>query len=175
MNTHRIVIVGTSGAGKSTLARAVAAKLNVAYIELDSLYWGPNWTEPSIDLFQDRVKNAVSIPSWVAEGNYGKVRSLIWKSAHVLIWLDYPFHIVFGRALLRTIKRTITREPLWNGNRESVFKSFFSQKSILVWILKTYRRRRREYTELLSGSEYAHLKVHRFQFPKDAESFLNQL
>jgi adenylate kinase family enzyme len=171
----RIVVVGTSGSGKSTLAKAIAAKLNIHCIELDALYWGPNWTEPPIDVFLDRVKKATASPSWVVEGNYGKVREVVWKNAHTLIWLDYPFHIVFGRAMLRTIKRAIIRESLWNGNRESVLKSFFSKKSILVWIIQTYQRRRREYTELLSSPEYSHLKVLHFRSSKETEAYLGQL
>ena len=172
---YRIVVVGTSGSGKSTLARTIAAKLNIHCIELDALYWGPNWTEPPIDVFLGRVKKVTASPSWVVEGNYGKVRDFIWKDAHILIWLDYPFHIIFGRALLRTIKRAMMRELLWNGNRESILKSFFSKKSILVWIIQTYQRRRREYTELLRGPEYSHLKVLHFQSPKETEVYLEQL
>lgn len=40
----RILVVGTSGAGKSRLAGQLAAALGVPHVELDALYWGPDWT-----------------------------------------------------------------------------------------------------------------------------------
>jgi energy-coupling factor transporter ATP-binding protein EcfA2 len=46
MNTFpykRIVVVGTTSSGKSTLAKALSERLNLDFIELDALYWEPNW------------------------------------------------------------------------------------------------------------------------------------
>jgi len=40
----RLVVVGTSGAGKATFAQSLAKQCNLAYIELDSLFWSSNWT-----------------------------------------------------------------------------------------------------------------------------------
>ncbi|MDT9150914.1 shikimate kinase, partial [Escherichia coli] len=39
----KINVVGTSGVGKSTLAQRLAAALSLPYIELDRLYWRPEW------------------------------------------------------------------------------------------------------------------------------------
>ena len=41
----KINVVGTSGSGKSTLARQLAERLDVPYIEMDRLYWRPEWRE----------------------------------------------------------------------------------------------------------------------------------
>ena len=41
----KINVVGTSGSGKSTLARQLAERLDVPYIEMDRLYWRPEWQE----------------------------------------------------------------------------------------------------------------------------------
>lgn len=172
---QKIVIVGTSCSGKSTFARRVAGVLGFPHIELDALYWEPNWVQAPIEVFRERVERALQAPSWVVEGNYGKVRDTTWTKADTLIWLDYPFYIIFGRALFRTIRRAVIRERLWNGNRESIRRSFLSRESILVWVLQTYHRRKKEYPELLSLPEYSHLKVLHFRNPKQAETYIKGL
>ncbi|MPZ15785.1 MAG: hypothetical protein GEU73_15410 [Chloroflexi bacterium] len=62
MNLTRVVVVGTSCAGKTTLARRLARILASEHVELDSLYWGPEWT-PRPDFIQldqiDQMKLAV--------------------------------------------------------------------------------------------------------------------
>ncbi len=172
---QRIVVVGTSGAGKSTLARKLATALRVPHVELDTLFWEPRWIEASTDIFRERVERATESPSWVADGNYGKVRDFTWGKANTLIWLDYSLRTIMGRALFRAVRRSVTREVLWNGNTESLRQAFFSRKSILIWVLQTYERRKREYPALLSLPEYSHLKVLRFKTPKEADRYLGRL
>lgn len=55
LNMQRIVVVGDSGSGKSTLAQALGQRLGLPYTELDGLYWGPDWAEPDIATFRERV------------------------------------------------------------------------------------------------------------------------
>ncbi len=171
----KIIVVGTSGSGKSTLAKRLSDVLQISHVELDALFWEPHWAQASTEVFIKKVALAIEAPSWVVEGNYRKVRETTWKRADTLIWLDYPFHLVFTRALIRTIRRTWTQEPLWNGNRESFRKSFLSKESILIWVFQTYARRKAEYSELLSRPEYSHLQVLRFRHPKETETYLKQL
>src|SRR6059058_2140161 len=46
--SNRILILGRTGSGKTTLARELAAALDVPHVELDSLYFGPDFsTAPS--------------------------------------------------------------------------------------------------------------------------------
>lgn len=40
----KIAVAGGAGAGKSTLARRLSEILDLPYVEMDSLYHGPNWT-----------------------------------------------------------------------------------------------------------------------------------
>jgi len=56
---RRIGIIGTSGSGKSTLARRLSSVLDVPYFELDNLYWEPNWTCASAEVFRERVSAVV--------------------------------------------------------------------------------------------------------------------
>ncbi len=171
---QRIAVVGTTGQGKSTLARQLAAKFGMEYVELDAINWQPNWTPISPDEFQERVKDAVGREHWVIEGGYSPVRPLIWTRADTVIWLDYPLPFVFWRLLRRTIGRMISREVLWNGNRES-FANLFTADSIIVWLFRSYWRRKKQFPELFTRPEYQHIRVIRFQSAKDTEKWLDSL
>ena len=180
MNTfphHRIVVIGTTSSGKSTLAMKLAKKIGGDFIELDALYWDPNWTPAELSVFRERVETATSSQVWVVAGNYRGVRDLIWSKAQAVIWLDYPRPLLFWRLFTRTVRRWITQEDLWNGNREKLwwhFK-FWSEESLFHWLFKTYWRRKREIPQLLALAEYSHLKVFHFQTPTETDEWLAKI
>jgi adenylate kinase family enzyme len=169
---RRIAIWGTSGSGKTTLARELSRRLNVPHIELDALYWEPSWTPAARDVFRQRVADAVGREAWVLCGGYASVRDLVLARADTAIWLDYPMRIVFLRVLRRTLRRSWTREELWSGNRESLRITFCSKNSLLLWVVNTWRRRRRDYPKLLKSDACRHLKVVRFRSPREAQAWL---
>jgi adenylate kinase family enzyme len=171
---QRISIVGTGGSGKTTLARNVAQRLQVPHIELDALNWGPNWTPAPAEVLRERVEAAVSGESWVIEGGYSAVRNLIWRRADTVVWLDYSLPIILSRVTRRTLHRSLSQQELWNGNRESLSRAL-SRDSMIVWVLKTYHLRRRQFTELLAQPEYAHLHVLRFHSPRQTDRWARQL
>lgn len=174
---QRIAVIGTAGAGKSTLAKTLAARLGVPCIELDALFWEPNWTPAFFMDFRDRVEDATDSPAWVADGNYHTSRDIVWGRAEALIWLDYGFWLSLGRLLRRTLRRMSTREELWNGNRENIWNQLkiWSQDSLIHWFLKTYWRRKREIPLLLTLMENKHLKVFHFKSPRETEKWLDDL
>jgi adenylate kinase family enzyme len=165
----RVTIVGTSCAGKTTLARCLSHALDVPHTELDVLYWGPNWTPRPAEEFRSRVQAAVAAPSWIVDGNYSVVRDLVWGNATTLVWLNYPFSLVFPRALRRTFRRIVTQEPLFAGNRESL--AITDPEWIPWWVLRSFWRRRREYPLLFRQPEFVHLQVLEFTRPGQAERF----
>jgi adenylate kinase family enzyme len=173
----KIVVIGTTSSGKSTLASQLAEKLNADFIELDALHWEPNWVEAPDAVFRERVETAIKSAAWVVAGNYRVVRDVIWQHAEAIIWLDYPFHIVFWRLLTRTIRRSFHHEELWNGNRENFWThlELWSDESLFHWLFKTYWRRKREYPLLFALPENKHLKVIRFKHPTQTEQWLNNL
>lgn len=180
MNTfpfHQVVIVGTTSSGKSTLARQLADKLGADFIELDALHWEPNWMEAPLEVFRYRVEVATRSQAWVAAGNYHAVRDIVWPRAQAVIWLDYPFHIVFWRLLTRTLRRSFFREVLWSGNRESFMKhlKLWSEESLFHWIFKTYWRRQRETPKLLAMPEHSHLELIHFSHPQQAQAWLEDV
>lgn len=145
---ERIVVVGTSGAGKTTLARRLAKLHDVPFVELDALYWDPGWTEVSNETMRARVEAAVSGDGWVADGNYVIVRPFLWSRSTRVVWLDLPLPLLVVRLVLRTLRRMVSREVLWNGNRENLTSSVFSRESLLWWAIKTHAPRRANYERL---------------------------
>jgi hypothetical protein len=61
---------------------------------------------------------------------------------------------------------------LWHGNRESLRKSFVSRESILLWAIKTHRRRKTQYQTLLVDPRSRHLRVIRLRSPREAKRWL---
>lgn len=118
----RVVVVGATRSGKSVLAERLAARLEAEYVELDALFWDAGWTPAVPDVFRTRVERATAGPRWVAAGNYGRVRDLLWPRADTLVWLDYAFPLVLRRLTARTVRRPVTGEVLWNGNRENLWE-----------------------------------------------------
>jgi adenylate kinase family enzyme len=171
---QRISVVGTLGSGKTTFARKASGIINAPHVELDRLHWEPNWVEAPNDVFRERVRQSLRGDSWVADGNYHQVRDIVWSRANTVVWLDYSFSIIMGRLVKRTLRRILTREKLWNGNQEH-FRNLFSKDSVFLWAVKTYRRRRRQYPQLLRRTENSHLNVVRLRSPKEASEFLSAL
>ena len=172
---QRIVVVGTTGAGKTTLADQLAQRLGYPRVELDALYWGPNWTEAPPDVFSEHVAHAVSGGNWIADGNYGKVRDIVWGRADTLVWLDYPLLFVLGQLARRAVQRIVTQEELWGGNRESFRGQFLSRDSLFLYALRSHPRHNREFAVLLASPEYAHLKLVRLRSPRKAREWLASL
>ncbi|MBI5965149.1 MAG: AAA family ATPase [Chloroflexi bacterium] len=174
---QRIVVIGTTSSGKSTLASRLAEKIGGDFVELDGLYWEPNWVGATPEVFRERAEAATNSQAWAVAGNYHVVRDLIWPKAEAVIWLDYSLPILFWRLLKRTIYRGITQEELWNGNREKFWWHFkiWSEESLFHWLFKSYWRRKREYPILLAQPEYSHLKIYHFTNPSEAENWFSKV
>jgi adenylate kinase family enzyme len=172
---QRIVVVGTTGSGKTTMAGRLAQKLDLPHTELDSLNWGPDWTMRPNEEFRVAVDQASSCDQWVIDGNYSRARNIIWPRADTIVWLDYSLPRVIWRLWWRTLRRTLTREQLWAGNRERLWTHLFTRDSLFLWAFQTYGRRRREYPELLSRPEHSHLTLYRFASPHQADKWLASL
>lgn len=94
-----INVVGTSGSGKSTLARRLAHRLELPPIELDRLYWRPNWQGAPDEAFFAAIAAATATPGWVLDGNYNRSRSVKWRAVDLVIWVDYGFWRTLRRGM----------------------------------------------------------------------------
>jgi len=170
---ERVVVVGTSGSGKSTLARRLAAIHHLPLIELDLLFWDPQWRPTPGALFRQRVAAATAQPTWICDGNYGQIRELLWPRATTIIWLRSSFPRTFLRILRRTVRRAATREKICGENRESFRRSFLHRDSIILWMLKTWRGHRRKIPKLFEQPEHHHLRVLVCRHPREAQRIVD--
>jgi adenylate kinase family enzyme len=151
---RKISVKGSSGSGKSTIASDLARWLGVPYIELDALHHGPNWSEPTAEEFQARVRRAMEQApgGWVVDGNYdSKLGDLVVADADTIVWLDLPLSVKWPRVWRRTMHRIRNGVELWNGNRETWRDAFASRDSILVWVLRSHVRHRRTWPKRFEG------------------------
>jgi len=171
---RRIAVVGNTAAGKTTLSQALAQRLGIPHLELDALYWGPGWDPVPVERFREAVAAAASGDAWVLDGNYSAVRDIVWRRADTLVWLDFSLPLVLVRLTRRQARRILTREELWNGNRDSL-RDTFSRKSLFLWAWQSHRRRRRAYVAALAAPEHSHLSVLHVRTPRAARRWLATL
>jgi adenylate kinase family enzyme len=144
----RFSVIGTSGSGKTTLARALAARLQIPFIELDSIFHQPNWVALPEDAFRARVSALLEGERWVIDGNYAVVRELVWARATTIVWLDLPRWQIMAQVIWRSVSRAATGAELWNGNRER-WSALLTADHPIRWAWRTYHDRRQRYEALL--------------------------
>lgn len=171
---RRVAIIGSTGAGKTTLAAALADRLGVPHVELDSLYWEAGWQPVSREVLRDRIELALG-DGWVTDGNYGQARDLIWGRADTLIWLDMPLIVALWRVVSRTLRRIVSGEVLWNDNRETFREAIFSRDGLVLYLFSSHRRHRQQYPQLLALPEYAHLRVVRLRSARAVARWLESV
>jgi adenylate kinase family enzyme len=168
----RINVLGTSGSGKTTFSKRLAEKLNVPYVQLDELFWKPNWTESSDEELFPKLEKALSSDEWVLDGNYTRTIPVKWKRVQMVVYLDLPFPTVLFRVIKRSLIRSFKDEELWAGNRETFWKTFFTRDSIILWTLKMFHKNRKEYPKLFEKLKYSHIKFIRLRSDKEVEDFV---
>jgi adenylate kinase family enzyme len=167
---QRVNVLGVSGSGKSTTGRALAARLGLPYVELDELHHGPNWTEASAEELQAKVEPVAAQPRWVIDGSYrAKLGTLVLERADTVVWLDLPIRVWLPRLARRTFTRMVTREELFNGNRERL-RNLFERPNIFGWAWRRHFEHRRE----LAGwvAEHPNARLVHLRSTEEVQAFL---
>jgi adenylate kinase family enzyme len=171
---HRVSVVGNSGSGKSAFADALASRLGVPHVELDSIFHQPRWTPLPPEEFRRQVGEVAATDGWVIDGNYSAVRDLIWQRADTVVWLDLSRSVVMWRVVSRTLLRLVLRRELWNGNREpwSNLFSWDPMRSIIAWSWTQHSRYHRQYLAAASDQAWRHLRFVQLRKRKEVQTFL---
>lgn len=98
----RIAILGNTAGGKSTLARHLSKTRMLPHIEIDELYWRPDWSVVPSDIYERDHDSAIKEQSWIIDGG-GDLASVSKRvdRATDLILLDFPIWVHFWRAAER--------------------------------------------------------------------------
>ncbi len=167
-------MVGVTGAGKSTLARAVSERLGMPYHEMDALHFtGPGWATD--DNLAETVSRITAEPRWIIDSlGRPEVRDLLWDRADTVLWLDYGKRVVMPRVLRRSLRRTVTRESLFGGNRET-WAGWLSKEHPARWAWSQHAGRHREIEHLTRDPRFAPLDTLRFPHPGDTAAWLTSV
>jgi adenylate kinase family enzyme len=146
MTPQRIAILGTSGAGKTTLGRALAARLDAPFVEIDAIQHKAGWTPASDEELRDGIERVIAgRERWVIDNTcHRRLGELITGPAELLVWLDLPIATKFLRLVRRSWRRVTTREILWNGNYETWRDVVVGRGSVLQHMVRSHFRQRRE-------------------------------
>lgn len=167
---QRISVVGNGG--KSTLSKALADKTGLPFIELDALFWKPNWEESSPEELIEKTNAAIaSAPNgWIADGHYwSRLGDTVLGRADMVVWLDLPWRVMFWRTLLRSVRRVWDKNKICGDNTES-WRKFFSTDS-LWWYWLTHRQTFSQRRERLAALLPANTPVIRLKSAKELNQF----
>jgi adenylate kinase family enzyme len=168
----RLAVLGPIGAGKTTLAGRLGSRLSIRRVSLDELFWGPGWTPVSEDVFSARLEEALAAPTWVTEGAYqGPVAEQMCARATLVIWLDLPLATCLRRVAVRTVRRVVRREPLWNGNVET-WRRVLRGDSILLEAVRKHRLIGRSFESLLGAGRSGPPTVVRLRTVREVDAFV---
>lgn len=172
---RRVSVVGTSGSGKSTLARKLAEILGVPHLELDAVHHQPGWAPLPTDEFRRIIAARAAAGGWVIDGNYGRVRDLVWARADTVVWLDLPKRTVMRQVVWRTLRRVALRRELWNGNRERWrnFLTWNPEQSVISWAWHKHAPDHAKYAAAAADPASAHLRFIRLASRRDIARFLD--
>ncbi|WP_314474988.1 AAA family ATPase [uncultured Microbacterium sp.] len=170
---ERVLVAGVSGSGKTTLSGRIGALWGLRHIEIDGLFHGANWT-PRPE-FLDDVRAFAAEDRWVTEWQYTSkgTDAILAPRAQLALWLDYPYRVVRGRLMRRTLARGILRRELWNGNREKGPWNLLNrdpEENILAWQRATLHKWHERFPEM--QERFPHLTVVRLRHPRETERWL---
>jgi adenylate kinase family enzyme len=167
--------VGTSGVGKSTFTSSLARGLGCPFLELDSVFHQADWVPLALDSFRAQVADFAAGERWVIDGNYSKVRDLVWARADTVVWLDLPRRTVMRRVVWRTLRRVAGRVELWNGNRERWrnLLTLDKEESVISWAWQTHAANQAKFEAAMADPVNGHLRFVRLTSPAAVRRFLH--
>lgn len=148
----------------------------MAHLELDSVYHQPGWQTLDPAVFRARVTEFCAGDRWVTCGKYALVRPILFARADTIVCLDHGRLRQTLRVLRRTLRRLITREELWNGNREPIRALWWPDREacIVRWTWDNVPRVRRLFAELEADPPHPGVRIVRLRGFDEVRTFIDE-
>ena len=94
-----------------------------------------------------------------------------------VVWLDLPRRTVMRQVTLRTLRRIVHRDELWNGNRERIrtLWAWDPHKSIIRWAWTQHAKYQQRFSSAMASSTLTHIHFVRLTSRHQAEQWLSSL
>lgn len=172
----RIIVAGQSCSGKSTLGAQLAHLSGASFVELDALFWKPNWEESSDEEFQAKLRESTAGDSWVVAGNYyARTSSWLWERAETIIWLDFSWRSLAPRIVQRSWQRWRRDELLWGTNKERFWpqlKLWSPADSLIAFGWQGRKSFRERQLAAMTDPRWAHVRFVRLRSRREVNRFL---
>jgi len=138
---HRILVFGVTGSGKTTAADRIGEVLGLPSHHVDDeIGWLPDWVERPAEDQRRLAAEIAGQDDWVIDSAYGTWRDVVTARTDYVVALDYPRLVSLSRLVRRGLRRVVTKEPMCNGNYESLGR-LLGKKSILRWHFQSFARK----------------------------------
>jgi adenylate kinase family enzyme len=170
---RRVIVTGLAGSGKSTFARSLASKTGLRLIHLDLYFWKPGWVAPSEGEWREKQSDLLAgDDGWIADGNYHETLDLRLERADTIVFLDTPWPVCAGRALLRGLRKPVGEMP--DGCADSAWRRLRDEWRIAGRICKKRRSEPEREREIIS-LHGQHAALHVLTSKRAAREFLDRV
>ena len=127
---------------------------------------------------QTQVAQEIQRSSWVCDGNYeSRGGDLVRAAADTIVVFDLPRFQVLRQVTIRTVRRAIRRQELWNGNREplSNFTRWDPERNVIRWAWVHHEKYRKGFQRAIETGEWEHAAVVILTSHADGDRWLARL
>lgn len=158
----RLSVVGISGCGKSVCARRLAACTGLPLYHMDTLFWGPGWTEKPESQWRPEEQALIAQNLWIIEGYIDSQSEERIRRSSLVLYLDFSGPVCALNGVRRWWRHREESRPEIPGCPERFSLSF-------LWTMLC-RKERQEIEKTLSCVPES--RVLRLTSPKDLDGFL---
>ena len=143
----KIIVIGCPGSGKSTFSRKLSEKINIPVYHLDNLYWNPDKTTVSSEIFDQRLSEVMKKDRWIIDGNFSRTLEVRLSECDTVFFLDLPTDVCINGIEVRKGKPRPDMPWIENGESDEDFLSFVKEynkesRPRVLALLRQYADRR---------------------------------